>query len=334
MTTGKPNKQRAISRARAMLLLGIGCLGAGLAIGWWGHEIFNSARTNTPTAPSNEAVAPTQQQLEPGSIKKPAAVFESGEVQVGFRPASRGVNLTPLDQVKRLFAELYEATDAERTAYLQEQIASLVATQIRVLREQKRPLDLQAFLDAALLLDPMQNRWRYELAQAQYDSRSDDEALDTIYQIYFDQEVGALAQELERKIRFRQAHGNEEAIQLDRQGSHYVVVAAVKGAGLVRLIIDTGASLTTLSAAAVARLGLPNGDERPITLAVAGGTVQSKLIKIEGLQIGAAAVGGLDVAVIDLQAWENVDGLLGMNFLQQFKFRIDQQAGMLRIGPR
>ena len=43
---------------------------------------------------------------------------------------------------------------------------------------------------------------------------------------------------------------------------------------------------------------------------------------------------GVDVAILDYNSRDGVDGLLGMNVLRNYRFEIDQDLALLYLRPR
>ena len=73
----------------------------------------------------------------------------------------------------------------------------------------------------------------------------------------------------------------------------------------------------------------------------ANGEVDAPLVLIQSLAIGGQEVAPITVGAIELTALsgrsgvgDSVHGLLGMNFLQQFEFALDQQASVLELRYR
>lgn len=107
--------------------------------------------------------------------------------------------------------------------------------------------------------------------------------------------------------------GGETRVRLAEDGHFWVQVRAQ---GIEkRLLVDTGATLTTLSAATAAAMGaIPDPDGSAIMLTTANGTTQAELGIIPTLRVGNVVVHHLPVAVAPGMAETNV---LGMNFLSQ-----------------
>jgi aspartyl protease family protein len=113
--------------------------------------------------------------------------------------------------------------------------------------------------------------------------------------------------------------GTETRVRMGRDGHFWVQVRA--NGTVRRLLIDTGATLTTLSGDAADDLGtIPDPDGTEITLTTANGTTQAELGVIPSLRVGNVVVRHLPVAVSS--AMGETPGfpetsVLGMNFLSQ-----------------
>lgn len=107
--------------------------------------------------------------------------------------------------------------------------------------------------------------------------------------------------------------GGETRVGMARDG-HFWVQAKANGT-VRRLLVDTGATLTTLSSAAADDMGvIPDPDGSRITLTTANGMTEAELGMIPSLHVGNVVVHHLPVAVAAGMADTNV---LGMNFLSQ-----------------
>ncbi len=91
------------------------------------------------------------------------------------------------------------------------------------------------------------------------------------------------------------------------------------------LLLDTGATVTAVDSEIFAGLNLENSKTRSISGRVAGGgTVSGKLARIDFIEVGPHRISDFDVAAIPHGGTkENHDGLLGMNFLRNYHYRID-----------
>src|SRR4029077_1557789 len=87
----------------------------------------------------------------------------------------------------------------------------------------------------------------------------------------------------------------------------------------VRFIVDTGATLTTLSRADAQRIGLDYRGGTPLRVHTVNGDTIGRSVSLRTVQIGGATVHDVQAVVIDNDTIPV--GLLGMNFLAHFDMR-------------
>ncbi|MDH5437071.1 MAG: retroviral-like aspartic protease family protein, partial [Gammaproteobacteria bacterium] len=121
-------------------------------------------------------------------------------------------------------------------------------------------------------------------------------------------------------------------IPLHRSGNSFLVDARSADGQSIRLLIDTGASMTILTPDVLDQRGIRYQDTgRTGTFNTANGRVQAPVYKLDSLSVGEWQVNNIEVGVLSLGSSSNVDGLLGMNFLNKFQFFIDQNESLLRL---
>lgn len=102
---------------------------------------------------------------------------------------------------------------------------------------------------------------------------------------------------------------------------HFVIAGAINGVP-VSMMVDTGASLVSISPSAARRMGLDLNSGRPITLDTANGLAPGVAITlrvVEGLGSSVRNVAG----VVMSKDMKGGDVLLGMSFLQHFDLNIE-----------
>lgn len=119
-------------------------------------------------------------------------------------------------------------------------------------------------------------------------------------------------------------------VPLHRRGNHFLVDARLADERSVRLLIDTGASMTILTPGVVAGSGYTDTGNTRI-FSTANGRVTAPVYRLDALSVGDWQVSQLDIGVLDLADSPHIDGLLGMNFLRHFQFFIDQNEAVLRL---
>ena len=93
------------------------------------------------------------------------------------------------------------------------------------------------------------------------------------------------------------------------------------------LVFDTGADLSVLTRVAAARLGI-SGSTRQISGQAAGGPTRFELGRIDRLTIGPARRTNVPVVLADGLP-PPIDGLLGINVLQDFEVELDAPRGSI-----
>jgi clan AA aspartic protease (TIGR02281 family) len=121
-------------------------------------------------------------------------------------------------------------------------------------------------------------------------------------------------------------------IPLKQFGDQYVVAAKLSS-NPVALLIDTGASVTAIS-----KQYFDNLSNRykinylgRFSIGTAGGSIMAPIYQFQELTINHVTVENLPVVILPMQSIENADGLLGMNFLREFDFKIDQRQSVMFI---
>jgi clan AA aspartic protease (TIGR02281 family) len=121
-------------------------------------------------------------------------------------------------------------------------------------------------------------------------------------------------------------------IPLTRRGQHFLVDVHTGDDGRLRLLIDTGASMTIVTPAALQQPGVAYRDTgRTRVFNTANGPVRASIYVIDTLSVGDWYIRDLEIGVLELGGQADMDGLLGMNFLSHFRFFIDQNESLLRL---
>jgi clan AA aspartic protease (TIGR02281 family) len=125
-------------------------------------------------------------------------------------------------------------------------------------------------------------------------------------------------------------------VPVQRAGRSLTVQAKLNGTYDARLIVDTGADITILSHDLARNIGiLPSDINATVTLNTVGGSVRADVVRIGAISVGAAEVKNMPVAVHTMpDAPPQVDGLLGMTFLDKFLVTLDAQKGELHLRRR
>jgi clan AA aspartic protease (TIGR02281 family) len=242
--------------------------------------------------------------------------------------------------------QLYEARGyAYRPAMLQRittRIRSMVAELTQSLKASEDQNALLALYQHLVQLEPDHAPWFMGLATTQLALEDKAAARRSLLLVSQDPGVGAQAQallsELDPALTEMQDAASWDAtaevvgIPLHRSGNHFIVDARPARAHSIRLLIDTGASLTIFTPAVLEQRGIRYQDTgRTGVFNTANGRIRAPIYTLDSLSVGDWYVNSLEIGVLELGSRSGVDGLLGMNFLNHFQFFIDQNEAMLRL---
>jgi len=116
-------------------------------------------------------------------------------------------------------------------------------------------------------------------------------------------------------------------IPFTRDENAVIVEATINGTHRVEFILDTGASVTTIPIVKARDLGIDPAKGDPVLLQGVGGVTVASAVEIQSLNVGGAEVRPLQVALLGLRG----RGLLGMDFLSDFKINIDHAQNQLTL---
>jgi hypothetical protein len=122
-------------------------------------------------------------------------------------------------------------------------------------------------------------------------------------------------------------------VAIEPLGTHFVVVAMVGATQRVRLLVDTGASMTIVRPHVIEGLdGVVQVDGyRPRITVATGDTVNIRLARLRSFAVGDFEVEDLHVGLYDVAPQLDIDGLLGTDFLHRFVFNVDGGARRLSL---
>jgi len=135
----------------------------------------------------------------------------------------------------------------------------------------------------------------------------------------------------------------DEAAAFDRDFSRTTVQTSKSGTGRVvdvvvndsvegRFILDTGASVMTMSESFRRRAGVDVDRQRTLNLVLADGSMlKAPSMVLGSVSLGDARAERVEAAVLTDPPAAGVDGLLGMSFLGRFVLRLDGATGKLTL---
>jgi predicted aspartyl protease len=120
-----------------------------------------------------------------------------------------------------------------------------------------------------------------------------------------------------------------------------LVSVFINGKGPYDLVLDTGATLTCVDQSVASELELPRAAAAVGYGAGVGGSGTVGLVRVDSLRLGEARAERMTACVLDLKhlqqlhglgnAGSNVHGLLGLNFLRNFRVSLDFERNVVSL---
>jgi len=118
-------------------------------------------------------------------------------------------------------------------------------------------------------------------------------------------------------------------------GQRIMVDVKINGAFTAQLLLDTGADRTMISPRTLVAAGV--AISRPVAtgnITGATGTDRINYVIVDSLEVGEARVGRLAVGSYELAGAGIGDGLLGRDFLDQFRITFEAAKGEVHLAPK
>ncbi|OUS73755.1 hypothetical protein B5G52_03015 [Pseudoalteromonas sp. A601] len=234
-------------------------------------------------------------------------------------------NQQPHQAIVALFTLQPMANEAEQAA-ISMRLTQLTQTQIKTLS--KREAWQEIVNQTAVWLDYSSENPYHLMAQANAfyqlgDLVSAQSNLDRL-----DEEHPLKSQASELQALINNAYSEVDLVPLTKHGAHYLLDITVNDALNTQLMIDTGASLTVLPQTVIDALYPTPEYLGTMMVNTANGKATAQRYRIESIKIGQQVLTNFDILAISQHSGH---GLLGMNFLQYFKFNINQQTNQLEL---
>ena len=121
-------------------------------------------------------------------------------------------------------------------------------------------------------------------------------------------------------------------VPIEGSGKILIVEASINQRGTGRYLVDTGATYCVISQERAKELSLAGRkDGEKIRVATANGIVQATLGEARRIDLGDAVARDVAVAVMDGDPVPGFDGLIGLSFLQRFKYSVDSTERILKL---
>ncbi|MEP0175768.1 MAG: retropepsin-like aspartic protease [Paraglaciecola sp.] len=249
------------------------------------------------------------------------------------------------DAISHYYDLLRSPMTAAQQTEVEQQITKLTQTTITQLERNYSWDILAMFVEPLLQLEPTSRLYILSLATA-YAQQLQAGLMENVLGAldYYDPDAQKVRQIVLAQLPAEQAATPEEqtqppqneviarSIPLKQVRDQYLVSGALSG-NPVNLLIDTGASITAISEQYFDQLSnrFKINHLGRFTIGTAGGSVMASIYEFRELTLHHVTVQNLPVVVLPMEGISNADGLLGMNFLREFDFKIDQKNALMFI---
>jgi aspartyl protease family protein len=119
------------------------------------------------------------------------------------------------------------------------------------------------------------------------------------------------------------------SVPLRGDGTSWMVQVTINGRAQGLFLLDTGASYCVIAPALARELGLPPTGSFA-TVHTANGAVRAPVVRLRSLELGDIHAHDVQAIVHDAVG-PQLDGVIGLNFLNRFRYAVDPQRRLLEL---
>jgi len=203
----------------------------------------------------------------------------------------------------------------------------------RLAFRENRPEEGIKVLQEALQKDPRNPSLWYHLGISYNDMGKRKEALDALHKcVEMEPSYTGYVGDLIANISTNQKRPTYLLAMEGTEGS-FTVEAILNEKARIRLLVDSGANTSVISSRAAHDLGLKLNNLAETPFRSVTGNAMAKTTVLRTVRVGQARAKDVRVLIYDDNTGA-AEGLLGMSFLEQFKFTIDAHRKQLTLIPR
>lgn len=238
-------------------------------------------------------------------------------------------NEEAIDQLYKLRNLLHFDTDFQR---ITRQINILTTRQVEYFKHANQKEKLAEFYERLILIEPDNYDLQMQFASFEYENRHYDNVIRLLSVLVYHPDLEDQALKLLQKTQYQisRKEAGDLPIRVESKDGQYIVSAMINDLEPVKFMLDTGASLTILSPEIINSLG-GYESQKSMRFSTANGEVNAPVVRVDKIEIQNYMVRDIEVGVLPSFPMGPVDGLLGMNFLSQFSFFIDQENNVLHL---
>jgi aspartyl protease family protein len=124
------------------------------------------------------------------------------------------------------------------------------------------------------------------------------------------------------------------SIKINKNGGAIFSQVKINGMLTGKFVVDTGASMVTLTTKFADKLGLPYQKWENKLLYTANGSTNAKIGRLDNVSLQGISAKNVEVAVIENTNNDGTDGLLGLSFLSRFNMKMEANQGYLKLDSK
>ena len=320
---------------KSLFLLLLGILLGWFAKGQFGNQ-FNDmlAQISAPTIEKKAVKQPPK--VQTAALNQAKNPIQSDNIEDIYSPErlmKNAKNAIAGAQYQQALIHIENLLIQVQERYRQQDVEKMFVDTLSLYMQQlgdNNPEQKIIFLNRAADILPNQLQFRYLLAKLFL-------AIEDYQQVQY--QLSFLAHNINWKVQFDKLQAQLDYARIFQQGGVEIPLIKLSNAwhievminGVVaRFIVDTGASITTISSSLIA-VNYPRSGA--LNLSTANGKLKSFKVKVE-LVVGNFTKNPFPVAVVaKAKLPDGIDGLLGLDWLGVFNFVIDKKNSILRLTP-
>ena len=251
--------------------------------------------------------------------------------KIVFQLAQLFEKLGAYRQALNIIIDFSYVASYEQTPLINTKIKSISIAYISKLNKSKNLKSLIEFLTNRINKGVLTEFYSFELAKAYLKLKKYIDSATLLEELKENDTYKERAIELLAFIQEKLEEQEEYPVQIPliRDGSHFLVQAYADNIPVL-LMIDTGASITSIDYNIVKHLNVQKENNLFHT---AGGDIYETIFQAKSFTIGSLSLENFSISGSSFPS-NDFNGLLGMNFLGQFKFKIDQKEAILFLGKK
>jgi len=272
--------------------------------------------------------------------KDPLKTVEQMQYFIEIEPQSK----TIVFQLAQLFEKQEEYEEAlnliidfsyvvsySAKSIIHSKIKAISLSYITKLKSANNFKELIDFLMNRINIGVLSDFYSFELAKVYLKIKKYMEAIEILESVQDNETYKEQAIEMLTYIQNKLEEQEEYPIQIPliKKGLHFLVKVYVDNIPLL-LLVDTGASTTSIDYNKINHLTVIEENAKFHT---AGGDIYETIFQADTFTVGSTSFKNFTISSLQFTG-RGQDGLLGMNFLGKFKFKIDQQEAILFLGEK